>query len=265
MGALVVTFANHPMEVLRHGVAGQMLSPGGEKVELLRQTGVDGVALLDFTPELAQMSARDFMQRVLKEQCHVEVLLMGYDNRFGHDGLGFADYVEQGREMGLEVLPCDELEGGFSSTAIRQALLEGDVEAANRLLGYEYRLEGTVVEGFQNGRKMGFPTANLRVSPLKLVPENGVYVVRVSSSHGGMLNIGTRPTLHNGGERSIEVHVFDFDGDLYGQTLQVELLHRLRREQEFGSMEELRAQLERDREMCRKWMGRMKSDNLLEV
>ena len=250
LGSLVVTFPNHPLQVLRPDFKPLMLSPEDEKLALLRHTEIDDVALVEFTPQLAKMGARDFMEKVLKERLHVGVLLIGYDNHFGHDrSLGFDDYCQFGQELGIEVIPCDELPGGVSSTAIRQALLTGDLDTANRLLGYPYMLSGTVVSGFQNGRKLGFPTANLQVHPLKLIPENGVYLVRTPQGFG-MLNIGTRPTLHNGGSRSIEVHIFRFEGDLYGETMQVELLAHLRKEQEFESLEALQQQLKVDELAC---------------
>ena len=253
LGSLVVTFPNHPMQVLRPDFRPMMLTTEEEKVALLKGAGAEDVAMVTFTRRLARMTAREFMGSVLAERFHVAVLLMGYDNRFGHDGRGFADCVEYGKELGMEVVLCRELEGGYSSTAIRRALQEGNIGEANGMLGYPYRLEGLVVEGFQNGRRLGYPTANLRVDGLKLIPRGGVYLVRTSLGWG-MLNIGTRPTLHDGGERSVEVHIFDFGGDLYGQRLRVELLCRLRGEKEFGSLAELQRQLRADEEECRAMM-----------
>ena len=226
---------------------------------------------MDFTQALAQMSARDFMRTILQEQLKVQVLMMGYDNHFGHDRLSFADCQQCGRTLGIEVIGCEELASKqkISSTSIRQALLCGDVETANHLLGYHYTLQGEVVQGFQNGRKLGYPTANLQVSPCKLIPENGAYLVKCQfsaansqlstfnfqlSTFFGMLNVGTRPTLHNGRQRSIEVHIFDFDGDLYGQTLTLQLLHHLRKEQEFDTLETLQQQLATDEAQCKEWI-----------
>ena len=253
--AVAVTFSTHPLQVLRKGFVPQMLSPEEEKISLLRQTGIDKVVVLEFTDDLSLLSARAFMQEVLKERIGVRCLLIGYDNHFGHDGKAFPDYVRYGREMGIEVKEMAAFslaEGGgvLSSTAIRNALLTGDIEAANASLGYAFFLQGTVVRGFQNGRRMGYPTANLQVNSQKLIPENGVYLVR-SDMGFGMLNIGTRPTLHNGTERSIEVHLFDFHGDLYGTAMRIEILRHLRKEREFASLEELRRQLAEDEEECR--------------
>ena len=264
LDAVVLTFPNHPLQVLQDGFQPQMLTLSNEKTTLLQKEGLDKVILMDFTQTLAQMSARDFMHTILQDQLKVQVLMMGYDNHFGHDHKGFDDYQQYGQELGIEVIGCEELasEQRISSTTIRQALLCGDVETANHLLGYHYSLQGEVVQGFQNGRKLGYPTANLQVDPCKLIPENGVYLVRCQlstvncqlSTYYGMLNVGTRPTLHNGQQRSIEVHIFDFNDDLYGQTLTLELLHHLRKEQEFDTLEALQQQLTADETQCKTWL-----------
>lgn len=259
--AVVVTFSNHPLQVLREDFVPQMLSPGEEKVSLLQQTGIDRVEVLEFTRELSLLSAKEFMQNVLKEQLGVKVLMIGYDNHFGHDRKAFPDYLDYGKELGIDVKGMDSFSlndgcGVLSSTAIRNALLAGDVTTANGLLGYDYFLQGYVVQGFQNGRRIGYPTANLQVSPLKLIPENGVYLVK-SDIGFGMLNIGTRPTLHNGTQRSIEVHLLDFHGDLYGKTMKIEILCHLRKEREFASLEELKRQLAEDEQRCRALAGQM--------
>ena len=270
--AVVITFPNHPLQVLRKDFLPQMLTLADEKEKLLQKTGVDKVAMVDFTPDLAQMSACDFMRTILQKQLNVQVLIMGYDNHFGHDYRGFDDYRRYGQELGIEVIRCNELlsEQRISSTTIRQALLNGDVKTAQHLLGYHYSLQGEVVQGFQNGRKLGYPTANLQVNPCKLIPENGAYLVRCQlstlncqlSTRYGMLNIGTRPTLHNGKQRSIEVHIFDFDGDLYGQTLTIELLHHLRKEREFDTLETLQQQLMTDEAACKAWLQQTPDRNL---
>lgn len=261
LDALVVTFPNHPAQVLHSVTRTHLLTLAEEKVSLLLAAGVDRVVMLPFTEEVASMTASEFMRVVLKEDLHVQTLVMGYDNRFGHDRMNFGSCQAIGAAMGIEVVACDELkgEGKISSTMVRNALLEGDVEHARNLLGYNYFLQGEVVQGFQNGRKLGYPTANLQVDANKLIPENGAYFVRCQfstfnsqpSNLFGMLNVGTRPTLHNGQQRSVEVHLFDYEGDLYGATLKVELLRHLRREREFDSLEELRIQLAEDEKACR--------------
>lgn len=251
--SLVVTFTNHPLKVLRPDFHPQLLTLKEEKVELLKATGVDGIALLEFTKELSQLTARDFMQKILKEQLNVEVLIIGYDNHFGHDHKTFEDYVEYGKELGIEIIQNTELEADFkaSSTIVRRALSEGDILTANQVLGYSYYIKGKVVNGFHVGRKIGFPTANIEVSPDKLIPKDGVYCV-CALDHIGMMNIGYRPTLDNGPQRSLEVHLLDFDGNLYGDEIKIEFLKYLREEQKFESIEDLQEQLKQDEEECRR-------------
>lgn len=250
--SLVVTFSNHPLKVLRPDFQPQLLTLTEEKVELLQETGVDGIALLEFTKELSQLSAREFMQKILKQQLNVEVLIIGYDNHFGHDHKSFEDYVEYGKELGITVLQNTELQADFkaSSTAVRNALNEGDITTANKVLGYSYYIKGKVINGFHIGRKIGFPTANIEVDADKLIPKNGVYCVK-ALGHIGMMNIGFRPTLDNGPQRSLEVHLLDFNGDLYGDEIKIEFLHFLREERKFDSIEELQQQLKHDETECR--------------
>ena len=261
--AMAVTFGASPKKVLKMDDPPQ-LNTTDERTTLLRQAGIDEVILLDFTPQMATMTALEFMQQVLKEQLHVEVLVIGYDHRFGKGrSEGFNDYVRYGKEIGVEVVSGEAcMSGGapISSTRIRCLLNEGKVDEATSLLGYRYVLQGEVISGYQEGRKLGFPTAN--INPLntdKVVPADGVYAVWVAigedsqpKAYGprlkGMLNIGYRPTLNNGRERSIEVHILDFEGDLYGKSIKVEFVCRLRDELPFDSLEELTIQLRKDRE-----------------
>ena len=264
--AIAITFGTSPKRVLGMAEAPQ-LTTTEDRIALLHQMGMDEVKVLDFTPQMAEMSARDFMQQVLREQMHVEVLVIGYDHRFGRGRAeGFDDYVRYGREMGIEVMRgevCIEDDKPISSTRIRDLLTVGKVSETAHLLGYRYTLHGKVVGGYKEGRKMGFPTANIGIlSPDKLIPADGVYAVWVylnednNKSEGsvrkkpfmGMLNIGYRPTLNNGQERSIEVHVIDFAGSLYGKEITVEFAHRLREERTFANLNELTEQLRMDKE-----------------
>ena len=272
MEAVAVTFGESPKRVLGLCDAPQ-LTTLEERVERLREAGMDEVVLLDFTRAMAAMTAREFMQQVLRDGLGVAVLVIGYDHRFGHNrSEGFDDYVRYGREMGIEVIRGEVYTEGaeaISSTRIRQCLLRGHVAEAAQLLGYGYRLCGEVVGGYQVGRKIGFPTANISVEESgKLLPTDGVYAVRVrvnvdGSSHLeennfqfsifnsqfiGMLNIGHRPTVANGTERSIEVHIIGFEGDLYGQSLCIEFVERLRDERNFANLDELIAQLNTDKQ-----------------
>ena len=252
----VFTFPNHPQLLFHPDCGLRLLTSPEKKASLLAQTGVDYTFFLSFTHELAAMTAREFMT-LLRSRYNVRLLAVGYDHRFGHNRAeGFADYVAYGREMGMEVVqnPVFELEGvNVSSTVCRRHVAAGEMEAASRCLGYPYRMGGRVVAGFQEGRKLGFPTANIQLAdPRRLVPASGVYAVRVKVGDEatwrlGMMNIGTRPTF--GGEKvSLEVHIFDFAGDLYGCQVEVAFLRRVREERKFASPEELAAQLARDKQ-----------------
>ena len=235
----------------------QVLTPLEAKRLLLSKTGIDRIEVLQFTDELRQMTAREFMQRVLKEQLDVEVLLTGYDNRFGHNREeGFDDYVRYGKELGIEVrsLPPAPSKGRgrtISSSFIRQLLTEGHVGKASEGLGYPYTILGRVEHGEHVGTRLGFPTANLvLVDEKQLVPAAGAYAVKVRMETSvewkhGMMNIGMRPTF-DGHKRTLEVHVFRLNEDLYGQQLLVSFVERLREEQRFENVEALIGQLQQD-------------------
>lgn len=254
--ATVITFDRHPRQVLHADYQPQMLSTLDEKLAHLRQTALDNVVVLHFDEQLARLSARDFMASVLLRQLNVRKLVMGYDNRFGHNrDETFDDYVRYGAELGIEVVADTALaidEVNVSSSVVRRFVESGNLPMANACLGYPYQMQGVVVPGLQNGRKMGFPTANIDVSGTgKLLPESGVYAVRVQledneTPHGGMINIGIRPTF-NGKKMSVEVHLFDFDGNLYGKRLSVTFYKRIRGERKFNSMEALSRQLADDK------------------
>ena len=239
----------------------QVLTPLDAKRLLLSKTGVDRIEVLQFTDELRQMTAREFMQQVLKEQLDVKILLTGYDNRFGHNRVeGFDDYVRYGKEMGIEVrcLPPAPSHGmgmgegaTVSSSYIRRLLTEGHVGKAFEGLGYPYTILGRVEHGEHVGTQLGFPTANLvLVDNKQLVPAAGAYAVKVRMEHSvewkhGMMNIGMRPTF-DGHKRTLEVHVFRLNEDLYGQQLLVSFIERLREEQRFENVESLISQLQQD-------------------
>ena len=258
--SLVFTFSNHPLEVLSPESMPKQLSLLDEKTELILSNGIDSVAISEFTEELSMYSAKEFMQKILKEQLNVKILIIGYDNHFGHDKKSFNDYVVYGKEMGIKVLLHQELHEDFkaSSSLIRNLLAEGDVNKANLVLGYNYYMQGKVINGFHIGKKIGFPTANIEVDNKKLIPMNGAYMVRASfmfngkeNSAIGMMNIGFRPTLGNGSQQSIEVHLFDFFEDIYGKMIKIEFLHFIRKEKRFNNIEELKEQLKSDEEICR--------------
>ena len=196
---------------------------------------------------------------MLIEKYGVKTILLGYDNRVGSDAAGADEVAAAAMELGLEVLRAEMVpsEKGYavSSTKIRERLEEGDVEGASAMLGYDYSLHGVVVAGNRLGRTIGFPTANMQLyEPLKLIPGNGVYFVKVHTlgkEYFGMCNIGCRPTVGTGNARTVETHIFDFDEDIYGLDLEVTFVSRIREEVRFGSMDDLRIQLVKDRDTCR--------------
>ena len=251
MQSVVVTFANHPRLFFDPNCGLKQLTLSDEKVTLLKQKGVDEVVMLQFDEHLSKLTSREFMQ-LLVEQHEVKLLLMGYDHHFGSDrGTSFDAYIEYGRQLGLEIKRCDgfsESEVMVSSSKVRRALDLWDIPLANKLLGYKYFLKGRVVEGQKIGRQIGFPTANLEVDPLKLIPSNGVYVVDVEVEgveYRGVLNIGTRPTVSSD-QRTIEVHIINFTGNLYGKEIELKFLRFLRHEQRFSSLDDLREQIRKD-------------------
>ncbi len=258
LSSMLITFPQHPRMVMQTSYQPRLLTTFDEKCSLLSTTGADVCVALPFTRELAALSARQFMQQVLRDRLQVRTLVIGYDHRFGHDRTeGFDDYVRYGAELGMEVLRAEAFVMGatnVSSSVARASLEAGEVDVAARCLGYNYFLDGRVTTGQQIGRTLGFPTANLQVDDsLKLVPADGVYAVRVQVEghiYKGMLNIGCRPTIDEDSRRTIEVHLFHFEGDLYGHLLRVEFLRRIRGEQKFSSREALARQLQQDARAC---------------
>ncbi|MDR2854257.1 MAG: riboflavin biosynthesis protein RibF [Prevotellaceae bacterium] len=253
---LVVTFREHPSKVLQLSTEKKLLTTFVEKMELLGKAGIDFCLVIDFSEAIANLSAADFIQ-LLHQQFAVNTLLVGYDNRFGHSRLErFEDYRNIGAQIGVEVLNADAFILGkgleISSSKIRHLLQNGNVETANQLLGYRYSFDGKVVHGDELGRQIGFPTANLQlVDAEKILPLQGSFAVQVQvdgQARRGMMNIGYKPTVKQGLAKTIEVNIFDFDADIYDQTISVTLLKKLRDEQKFSSLAALKAQLEQDRE-----------------
>lgn len=252
----VITFPVHPRAVLQPGYHPNLLNTLEEKLTQLETTGVDYCILLDFTLELSRFSAKEFIADVLHERYHVKTLLIGYDHRFGHDRKdGFDQYVAYGRTCGLEVLKATPFYADsvtVSSSGIRDLLLSGAVQEVTKLLSYPYSLTGHIVDGYKVGRKLGFPTANIRVDdPDKIIPAIGVYAVWVyveGGRHKGMLYIGDRPTLQNGSEITMEVNILDFNKNIYNNQITVSFISYIRGDIKFESLEELIDQLVKDRD-----------------
>ena len=252
--SLLVTFEPHPLEVVNPDAAPPLLTPGREKLAALAESGVDYVAVVPFTRALASYEASQFVDLVLRERLRMRELFIGHDHGFGRGRAGDVRVLQAlGAERGFDVDLVEPVSapGGhpFSSTAIRRAVAGGDLQRAALALGRPYTATGTVVHGEKRGRLLGFPTLNVSLpSPRKLLPPEGVYAVRVYTpigAYGGMLNLGPRPTFGDP-SRSLEAHLFDVEGDWYGQTVQVEFAARLRDTRHFDGVEALTTQLLRD-------------------
>jgi riboflavin kinase/FMN adenylyltransferase len=257
--SVVVTFDPHPLEIVNPSAAPPLLTTREEKLDALRATGVQVVAVVPFTSELAALSAEAFVDEVLRARCHLAALLIGHDHGFGRDRMGDAAVLQalgQERGFGVElVAPVQGSEGyAVSSTAIRRAVAGGDLARAADGLGRWYEVHGTVVHGDKRGRALGYPTVNLApLSPRKLLPPDGVYAVQVAfpdAEYGGMLNLGGRPTWSEA-ERRLEAHVFDAAGDWYGQPVTIRFRKRLREVRRFADAEALQAQLAVDEAVAR--------------
>ncbi|MBR5705988.1 MAG: bifunctional riboflavin kinase/FAD synthetase [Bacteroidaceae bacterium] len=252
--SMAITFPEHPRQILQSDYRPRLLSNPQDKMRLLEQTGIDYCFPLHFTTALAAMDAETFMTDFLQKKLGVSALLVGHDHHFGHDtSLGIDDYRRIGNKIGMDVIPADAyLHEGVpvSSSRIRRELVAGNVKAANAMLGYRYTISGTVIHGMQNGRKMGFPTANLGpYCEFMQIPADGVYsaLAKVDGeTWPAMLNIGFRPTFE-GKARTIEAHLLGFERDIYFHELTLEFVDFLRPERRFDSPEELAAQLEADR------------------
>lgn len=258
-GSEVVTFWPHPRNVLQDDARNlRLLTSLSEKKELISSIGVDKVEVLPFTRSFSRLTTKEYLEDYVKGRFGGKAILLGYDNRIGSDLLSPVEIAEVAERLGLEVIRTESLSSPkgivVSSTKIREAVASGDVEGAAAMLGYKYSLFGVVVAGNRLGRTIGFPTANMRLyEPLKLLPGNGVYSVEVESlgrKFKGMCNIGTRPTVNAGRDRTVETNIFDFDEDIYGLDLKVTFLRKIRDERRFASLDALKAQLIRDRESC---------------
>ena len=252
---VIITFDPHPRKVLiQDAPPTKLLQTLNEKIDKLTNLGIDKLLIIPFTEDFSRLESQDFIKHVLVEGVRVRQLVIGYDHRFGKNRKGNLEELKTaGCDFHFDVIeiPAHQInESNVSSTQIRQALISGNVVLAEKYLGYPYSLTGTVVTGSQRGRTIGFPTANLApANPDKLIPAGGVYAVQVTIQQdifAGMLNIGYRPTFGDGG-LSIEVHVLDFDGDLYGQDITISFLDHIRNEIKFPNIESLKAQLNLDK------------------
>ena len=256
---MVVTFDRHPLELIDSERAPRLLMRRRDRSDALRQI-VPYLAEIKFDEAVRRMTAAEFMA-MLRDEHGVKALMLGFNHRFGSDGLQrFEQFEAEAKKLGMAV--CQGVEqlsddGRLSSTIIRQSLLDGNVESAAKCLTRPYRIVGHVTTGKQLGRQIGFPTANLvPCEQRQLVPKAGVYACKATCENGyrylAMVNIGVRPTVDSSGHTTIEAHLFDFDGDLYGTTVALDFMKRIRDERSFPSLEALTAQLHEDAEFTRK-------------
>ncbi|PWB21880.1 bifunctional riboflavin kinase/FAD synthetase [Flavobacterium sp. HTF] len=262
--SLVLTFFPHPRMVLQEKSEIKLLNTISEKTKLLEQTGIENLVIHPFNESFSRLTAEEFVHTILVDQFHIHKIIIGHDHRFGRNRTAnIDDLIAFGKEYGFEVeqISAQEIQDvSVSSTKIRKALDEGNIALANDYLGYSYFLTGEVVKGRQLGRTIGFPTANINVEEdYKKIPKNGVYVVKAFISGKevfGMMNIGFNPTV-SGEKKTIEVNLFDFDADIYGQKIEVCLLEYLREEQKFGSVDLLKEQLNQDKKTALAFIARL--------
>jgi riboflavin kinase/FMN adenylyltransferase len=252
--SVLVTFEPHPLEVVNPAAAPLLLTTHDEKLEVIAETGIDYMAVVPFTPQLASYSAEDFVELVLRRCFRMRELLIGYDHGFGKQRAGNVNVLRSlGERDGFRVDVVDPVSTPdghpVSSTSIRRAVAGGDLDRAAAGLGRPYSVSGRVLEGAQRGRTIGFPTLNLGPPPLrKLLPPEGVYAVRVQTPVGpvgGMMNLGPRPTFGDSAT-SLEAHLFDTTGNFYGANVRIDFVERLRETRKFASAEQLSAQLRHD-------------------
>ena len=262
--SLVLTFFPHPRMVLHENSEMKQLNTINEKSSLLEMAGIDNLIIHPFDKDFSRLTAEDFVKQVLIEKFNLKKIIIGHDHRFGRNRTAdIDDLMVFGQTYGFEVeqISAEEIDDvAISSTKIRNALLEGNISLATEYLGYNYILTGTVVKGKQLGRTIGFPTANIQIQEdYKLIPKSGVYIVQSSVENKtvfGMMNIGTNPTV-NGTTQTIEVHFFDFEGNLYDQKITIALLKRIRSEEKFESFEALKDQLMIDKETALSFISKL--------
>ncbi|MFD2822325.1 bifunctional riboflavin kinase/FAD synthetase [Lacinutrix iliipiscaria] len=261
----VLTFFPHPRMVLQKDTNIKLINTIDERIKLLKAQGLDYLVIKPFTKSFSRLTAEEFVVNVLVEQLHVKKIIIGYDHHFGRNRTANIDDLKRfGQTYNFEVEEIsaqDINEVSISSTKIRKALAEGDIETANLFLGYNFMLQGTVIKGKGLGKTIGFPTANINIEEdYKLIPKQGVYVIQSQYNNQtiyGMMNIGTNPTINKNSNQSIEVHLFNFKKDIYDEFIHVELLHRIRDEQKFDSIEDLKKQIQEDKTSALHFINKM--------
>jgi riboflavin kinase/FMN adenylyltransferase len=255
----LLTFEPHPKVVLNKEFCElELLTTLEEKIQLLEKSGLNNLILHEFTPEFANLSSEEFVRDLLVKEVGIHTIIIGHDHHFGKNRSGnFEQLKELSKECGFKLIRLEEVKSGdflVSSTEIRNALKEGNIQLANCGLGRKYNLSGKVIHGDKLGRTLGFPTANMEVPKFKLIPADGVYLVKVQiqdQNFKGLLSIGNRPTVTDSNEKRVEVFILDFDRDIYGEEINLEFCEFIRKDMKFDSLEELISQMNKDLEFAR--------------
>ena len=263
--SVILTFYPHPRLILQQGIDLKLITTLQEKISLLEKTGLDYLIIEPFTKEFSRLTALDFVRDILVRELKMKKLVIGYDHHFGRNREGnFEQLQEYGKVYGFEVeeIPAQDIQNiSVSSTKIRKALEEGNIEKANIYLGYEFMITGRVIHGRGLGTKWNYPTINIQLEEkYKLIPKAGVYIVKTILNNMnvfGIMNIGFRPTV-GGKHQTIEVHLLDYNADLYGANIQVQLFYRLRDEQKFSSVDKLITQIKQDEKKARELIAKGK-------
>ena len=257
LSSLIMTFFPHPRMVLKTSQEIKMIDTIDEKIHLLKKTGVDNLIIHPFDENFSKIRAKEFVEEILVKKLKIKQIIIGYDHRFGRDREAS---VEDLKKFSLDYMftineiPAQEINSiAISSTKIRDAILKGEIEKCNKFLGRNFTLTGKVIYGDGLGKKINFPTANIEIKEFyKIIPKNGVYLVKTtlnSNIYFGMMNIGIRPTI-GGGNKSLEIHFFNFKDNLYDKTISIEIINKIRDEIKFASIDKLKIQLKKDEQFC---------------
>ena len=257
--SLIVTFFPHPRMILQKSNEIKMIDTMDEKIDLLEKAGIDNLIIHPFDDNFSKIRGKEFVEDILVKKLKIKQIIIGYDHRFGKDREAS---VEDLKKFGLDYMfhvneiPAQEIDSiTISSTKIREAILNGEIEQCNEFLGRNFMLTGKVVYGEGLGKKMNFPTANIEIEEnYKIIPKNGVYLIKTfmnSNIYFGMMNIGVRPTI-GGKNKSLEIHFFNFKDDIYNKTISIEIIRKIRDEEKFSSIDKLKIQLKKDEEFCLK-------------
>lgn len=267
LDSVVLTFFPHPRMVLQKDSKIKLLNTIDERQNILTDLGIDKIVIQKFTIEYSRLTAIEFIRDILVNKLHAKIVVVGYDHHFGRNrSANIEDLKEYGEVYDFKVIeiPAQDIANvAVSSTKIRNALSKGDIETANKFLGYKFMITGTVVKGNGLGKTINYPTANISIAEnYKLIPKKGVYIVNSVVNNNivfGMMNIGKKPTVR-GKKKTIEVHFFDFDKDLYGQKLQINFLKRIRNEEKFDSIKELQSQLKKDKDFALSYIDSLENE-----